>query len=61
MKGFKTIIFGALIAALGSIQAVDLATIVPENLTGLVMGAIGLAIMGLRSITNTPLGSSEPK
>ena len=59
MKGFKTLIFGALIAALGGIQAADLANIVPEPYIGLVMGAIGLAVMGLRAITSTPVGSSE--
>lgn len=60
MKGFKTLIFGALIAALGGIQAADLANIVPEQFIGLVMGGIGLIVMALRAITSTPVGSSDP-
>lgn len=60
MKGWKTLVFGALIAALGGIQAADLAGIVPESMIGFVLGAIGLAIMGLRAITNTPVMSDKP-
>lgn len=60
MKGFKTLIFGALISALGGLQAADIATIVPQEWVGAVMGLIGVAVMVLRTITNTPVGSPKP-
>ena len=59
MKGWKTIAFGALITALGSIQAVHLADIVPAPYVGIVMSGIGIAIMILRTVTNTPVTKSE--
>lgn len=57
LKGWRTIILGALIAGLGSIQATDLATVVPEHYVGLVLGAVGVLIMWMRTITNTPVGT----
>lgn len=59
MKGFKTLIFGALIAALGTIQAADVAVIVPPEYVGLVMTGIGAIVMFLRSITSTPVLKSD--
>lgn len=56
MKGWRTIAFGALLAALGSVQATDLATVIPEHYVGLVVGAIGVIVMWLRTVTNTPVG-----
>lgn len=61
MKGLKTLIFGAIISALGGIQAMDLANIVPEQYIGIVMSAIGIAVMVLRTITNTPVLKSTPE
>ena len=59
MKGWKTILFGALVAALGAIQAADIATVVPPQWAGIVMAGIGAAIMALRAITTTPIGKPE--
>jgi hypothetical protein len=59
MQGYKTLIFGALVTALGAIQATDLATIVPEAWIGVVMGAIGVAVMVLRAMTTTPVGQAK--
>lgn len=57
LKGYKTIIFGAVIAALGSIQAADLAVIITDPETaGKVMAGIGIVVMVLRKLTDTPLG-----
>lgn len=56
-KGWRTIILGAVIAGLGSIQAADLTTVVPTEYTGLVLAAIGVAVMWLRTITTTPVGT----
>lgn len=61
MKGLKTLLFGALITALGGIQATDLATIVPDQFIGIVMAGIGMVVMFLRTITNTPVLSDTPK
>lgn len=59
MKGWKTIVFGALIAALGTIDATGLATIIPAQYASLVVGGIGLVVMWLRSMTTTAVGQSE--
>ena len=61
MKGLKTLIFGAIIAALGAIQATDLAMIVPTEYVGIVMSGIGMIVMFLRTITNTPVLKSTPE
>ena len=58
MKGWKTIIFGALIAALGTIDAASLANVIPQQFAGLVVGAIGVVVMFLRSITTTGIGQA---
>lgn len=57
MKGFKTLIFGALVTLLGSLQAADIAQIVPAEWTGLVMAVIGAVTMALRTVTSTPVMS----
>lgn len=59
MKGFKTLIFGAVITFLGGIQAVDLAGIVSPAYTGMVLAAIGVVVMGLRMFTTTAVGQPE--
>ena len=61
MKGLKTLIFGAIIAALGAIQATDLAMIVSTEYVGIVMSGIGMIVMFLRTITNTPVLKSTPE
>lgn len=58
MQGWKTLIFGALITFLGGLQAADFAAIVPQEYVGIVMSVIGLAVMGLRAITKTPVTKS---
>lgn len=57
LKGWKTLLFGGLITMLGGIQATDLATIVPAQYTGVALGAIGVIIMALRAITDTPVAT----
>ena len=59
LTGYKTLIFGAIVTFLGGIQASDLATIVPEQWIGVVMAGIGVVVMALRAITNTPVASSK--
>lgn len=60
MKGLKTFLVGALITFLGGIQAADLAEIVPAEYTGIVLSAIGVVVMVLRAITNTPIFKDTP-
>lgn len=59
MKGYKTIVFGALLAVLGFLQGFDWVTVVPEQWTGVVLAVIGGMTMLLRKMTTTPLGQSE--
>lgn len=59
MKGWKTLVFGAVIAALGTIDAAGLASVIPEQFAGLAVGAIGVVVMFLRSVTTTSIGQSE--
>lgn len=59
IKGWKTLVFGAVLAALGTIQAADLAVIVPAGWEGTVMAAIGVIVVYLRSITTTAITKSE--
>ena len=61
MKGWKTLVFGALVAALGAIQAADVATVVPAGWESLVMSGIGLIVMYLRTITDTAVMLPDPK
>jgi hypothetical protein len=61
MKGWKTLLFGLFVAVSGVLQTFDWATVVPQNKTwsGVVMMAIGAAIVALRSITDSPLFKSK--
>ena len=59
MKGYKTIIFGALLAVHGFLQGFDWVTVVPEQWTGVVLAVIGGMTMLLRKMTTTPIGQSE--
>lgn len=60
MKGYRTLIFGAVLAALGFLQGFDFTTIVADPKTaGFVTSAVGIVIIILRKITNTDLGKPE--
>ena len=58
MKGWKTVIFGALLAAAGFLQTVDWAQVMPSDpkMAGMVVAAIGGVVMLLRLFTNSPVG-----
>ena len=60
LKGWKTIIFGALIAGLGTIQATDLVQVIPQGWEDVAMAVIGAIILVLRGATDTPAGNSTP-
>lgn len=58
-KGWKTVLFGAALAVVGILQQSGVESLVPDQYRGLVVAAIGAAVMILRTITTTPVGTSE--
>lgn len=56
LKGFRTILVNAALAGVGTIQAADIAQIVPPKYEPLALALIPLVNIGLRLITNTPVG-----
>lgn len=56
-KGWWTVLYGMLIAALGSLQAADLVEVVATEYVGMVLAVIGAVIIGLRAITDSAIGS----
>lgn len=58
MKGYRTLIIGAIIAILGIAEGLDWVNLVPQEWADFIIGGIGLAMMYLRKITTTPIGDS---
>lgn len=60
MKGFKTVIFG-LIVAIGPATIAYLGGIdwVSIGISPTIASALGLAIIALRAVTSTPIGSKS--
>jgi hypothetical protein len=57
LKGYRTIIIGAALAVLGFLQSQDLTAIISNPQTaGYVVSGIGVVMMVLRKMTDTPLG-----
>ena len=59
LKGYRTMLLAMVIAALGAIQATDLAFI-PTDFVPFVMMAIGALVAFLRKLTTGPVGDSTP-
>lgn len=59
MKGYRTLIIGAVIAALGFLQQFAWDTLIPEHWTGFVVAGIGALMMYMRKISDTPVGESK--
>lgn len=59
MKGWKTLVAAALIAALGVVQQSGLADLVPAEYEGLAMTIIGVLMAGLRWVTTSPVGKQS--
>ena len=55
LKGFRTALYGTLISALGFLETFNYIDIVPDGYENLTVGLIGLSILGLRYITNSPM------
>ena len=60
-KGYRTLLVAGAIAALGTIQAAGLATVIPAPYVGYALLGIAALIAGLRTVTDTPVASPEPK
>ena len=54
LKGWKTILFNLVVAAVGVLQAVDWIDVLGSERAGLVVTAIGLVGTVLRFLTDTP-------
>lgn len=59
MTGWKTMIFGMLVTALGTLTATDFVPWVGEMWSGVAFAAVGVVIMALRAVTNTPIFESK--
>ena len=58
MRGYRTLIIGALVAILGIAEGFDWINIVPAAWAEFILGAIGVIMIYLRKITTTPVGES---
>lgn len=62
MKGLRTVLFGGAVALLGLLEKFDvtqLADLIPDTYEPLVFSAVGLIVIVLRLITNTPVGKKD--
>jgi len=58
MKGYRTLIIGALVAVFGIAEGFNWIDILPAEWANFVIGAVGVIMMYLRKITTTPVGDS---
>ncbi len=62
LKGYKTIIIGALATVLGFLETFDVTNIldlVPDQYDPLVVSGLGFVMVLLRFVTKTPVGKAE--
>lgn len=62
MRGYKTVIIGALVTVLGFLETFDvtnLLDLVPDQYDPLVVSGIGFLMVLLRLVTKTSVGKSE--
>ena len=59
LKGYRTIIFGVLIAGLGTLTAASFIPWVGEMWGGVAFAVVGVVILALRTITDTPVGEDR--
>lgn len=58
LKGYRTLVFSALIAALGAAQAFDFTKVISNpKAVGYVLLSISVTIAVLRAVTTTPIGT----
>lgn len=56
MKGLRTLLVGVAAIALGVLEHLKVADLVPDKYDDLALSAVGLLMIGLRLITSTPVG-----
>ena len=56
MKGWRTILVGAVVTMLGMLTVTDFIPWVGETWSGVAFAMVGVAMMALRVVTNTPVG-----
>ena len=61
MTGYKTLIVAALVAAVGAIQGLDIAALIPDDprTAGWIVTGLGVVMGVLRFLTTTPIGKSS--
>ena len=59
MKGWKTLLFAALLAIAGVIETFNWTDVVSETWVGPVTIAVGFIVAWLRKVTTTPVGKSS--
>jgi hypothetical protein len=59
MKGFKTILAGGAVVALGLLEQFDITSIVPDKFDELAVAVVGALMIYLRMITSTKVGKSD--
>lgn len=59
--GYRTITLAVAITAIGAIQGMDFAALLPDDpqLVGWIVTGIGIAMAILRKLTTTPLGEKK--
>lgn len=61
MTGWRTIIVGALVAAVGALQGADFTQVLPNDpqIQGWIVTGLGAIMLVLRFLTTTPVGGSK--
>ena len=60
-KGGRTALVSILIIVLGLVESLDWTSIIPDQYESWAMPAIGIIMLYLRSITDTPMGEEGKK
>lgn len=60
LQGWKTLIFGVGVAVVGVLQTFDFSTVISDpKVVGYITTGIGVAVIVLRTLTSTPVGTSK--
>lgn len=59
MKGWKTLLFAAIVALLGVLEGFGWAQVIPANVAPFLLPLIAVVIAWLRKVTTTAIGKSE--
>lgn len=59
MKGWKTLLFAAIIALLGVLEGFGWVQVIPEGVAPFLLPLIAVVIAWLRKVTTTAMGKAE--